>query len=48
MNKMMLVALAGLFTITTLVLPVVAGDAPGKCGVGKYFDKKTKKCASKM
>jgi uncharacterized low-complexity protein len=21
--------------------------APGKCGAGKFFDKKTKKCASK-
>jgi hypothetical protein len=24
-----------------------AKPAPGKCGVGKFFDKKTKKCAEK-
>jgi hypothetical protein len=24
-----------------------AKPAPGKCGVGKFFDKKTKKCAAK-
>lgn len=24
-----------------------AKDAPGKCGTGKYFDKKKKKCTEK-
>jgi hypothetical protein len=27
--------------------PASAKDAPGKCGVGKYFIKKTNKCGAK-
>jgi hypothetical protein len=47
MNKSALVAIAGLLTITVLALPVIAADTPGKCGIGKYFDKKIKKCVAK-
>jgi hypothetical protein len=35
----------GLFALAAQ--PASAKDAPGKCGVGKFFDKKTGKCTSK-
>jgi hypothetical protein len=42
------IALVAAFTITASASLVQAKDAPGKCGVNKFFDVKTKKCASKV
>lgn len=53
MRKFALVIMAVGFSFAVAGAPVMAAshkkakDAPGKCGVMKYFDTKTKKCKSK-
>ncbi len=50
MKKFALAVVMSAFAATALSAPVVAKkkkDAPGKCGVMKFYDTKTKKCKSK-
>jgi hypothetical protein len=48
--KTLKIALAAAFIVAGLAGQISAAsakDAPGKCGAGKYFDVKKKKCTSK-
>jgi hypothetical protein len=51
MKKVILAAVLSAFAAATFVVPVAEAkkkkDAPGKCGVMKYYDKKSKACKSK-
>lgn len=50
MKKIALAVIMSAFAATAMSGPVMAKkkkDAPGKCGVMKYYDVKTKKCKSK-
>jgi hypothetical protein len=48
MKKLITAALIATVSVAATTATIaVAKDAPGKCGAMKYFDKKSKKCASK-
>lgn len=50
MKKFALAALMAAFAATAMGAPALAKkkkDAPGKCGVMKYYDMKSKSCKSK-
>lgn len=50
MKKFALAVLAAAFAASAMSAPVLAKkkkDAPGKCGVMKYYDMKSKSCKSK-
>lgn len=45
--KKLVAAVLAVGISVAVTAPAFAKDAPGKCGVMKYFDKTTKKCKSK-
>lgn len=47
MKKIIAAVLAVGISVAVTAPAFAKKDAPGKCGVTKYFDKKTKKCKSK-
>lgn len=50
MKKIALAVIMSAFAATAMSAPVLAKkkkDQPGKCGVMKYYDKKSKSCKSK-
>jgi hypothetical protein len=49
MKKLVVATMLAVFSVSAVTATAaMAKDKPGKCGTFKYFDKKTKKCVSKV